>query len=63
MNLALKLSEEVCDVASSPPVANQVQFSPFEYRKGLLSACQERNVAIEAYSPLGTGRHLSSGRD
>jgi diketogulonate reductase-like aldo/keto reductase len=61
-NFSARELEEVCDVASSPPVANQVQFSPFEYRTGLLSACQERNVALEAYSPLGTGRHLSSGR-
>ena len=41
-----------------PPVVNQVQFSPFEYRRGLLDACEERGVALEAYSPLGTGRHL-----
>jgi diketogulonate reductase-like aldo/keto reductase len=45
--------------ASVPPVVNQVQFSPFEYRRGLLEACDERGVALEAYSPLGTGRHLS----
>ena len=38
---------------------NQVQFSPFEYRRSLLEACEARNVAVEAYSPLGTGRHLS----
>src|SRR3984885_8322176 len=24
------------------------------------SACQQRSIALEAYSPLGTGRHLSS---
>jgi hypothetical protein len=28
----------------------------------LLEACEERNVTLEAYSPLGTGRHLSDGR-
>jgi diketogulonate reductase-like aldo/keto reductase len=49
---------EVMGIASSPPVVNQVQFSPFEYRGGLLQACSEHNVALEAYSPLGTGRHL-----
>jgi 2,5-diketo-D-gluconate reductase A len=40
-------------------VVNQVQFSPFEYRRALLDACSEREVALEAYSPLGTGSHLS----
>jgi diketogulonate reductase-like aldo/keto reductase len=50
--------EEVLATASSPPVINQIQFSPFEYRRALLEACEERDVTVEAYSPLGTGRHL-----
>jgi diketogulonate reductase-like aldo/keto reductase len=50
--------EQVLAIATSPPVVNQVQFSPFEYRRALLEACEERRVAVEAYSPLGTGRHL-----
>jgi diketogulonate reductase-like aldo/keto reductase len=50
---------QVIGVASSPPVANQVQFSPFEYRRALLEACERHRVVLEAYSPLGTGRHLS----
>ena len=39
-----------------------MQFSPFKYRRALLDACDERGVALEAYSPLGTGRHLSDRR-
>jgi diketogulonate reductase-like aldo/keto reductase len=41
-----------------PPVVNQIQFSPFKYRRALLQSCAKRDVALEAYSPLGTGRHL-----
>jgi diketogulonate reductase-like aldo/keto reductase len=52
--------DEVMGIASIEPVVNQVQFSPFEYRRALLQACVERRVALEAYSPLGTGRHLSN---
>jgi 2,5-diketo-D-gluconate reductase A len=52
--------EQVIAIASSPPVINQVQFSPFEYRRALQQACEQRHVALEAYSPLGTGRHLSN---
>jgi 2,5-diketo-D-gluconate reductase A len=52
--------EALFTVATVPPVVNQVQFSPFKYRRGLLEACQDRNVALEAYSPLGTGRNLSN---
>jgi diketogulonate reductase-like aldo/keto reductase len=46
--------------ATVPPVVNQVQFSPYEYRRALLDACRENAIALEAYSPLGTGRHLRS---
>jgi diketogulonate reductase-like aldo/keto reductase len=42
------------------PAVDQVQFSPYEYRKALLDACGENGIALEAYSPLGTGRHLAS---
>jgi diketogulonate reductase-like aldo/keto reductase len=49
-------------VARTPPVVNQVQLSPFEYRRKLLEACARHDVALEAYSPLGTGRHLSDQR-
>jgi diketogulonate reductase-like aldo/keto reductase len=52
--------EQVLAGASIAPVVNQVQFSPYEYRKGLLAACDEHGIALEAYSPLGTGRHLGS---
>jgi diketogulonate reductase-like aldo/keto reductase len=46
--------------ASVAPLVDQVQFSPYEYRKGLLDACRENEIALEAYSPLGHGRHLAS---
>jgi diketogulonate reductase-like aldo/keto reductase len=51
--------KELTGEAGAVPAVNQVQFSPFEYRRGLLEACRDRNIALEAYSPLGTGRHLS----
>ena len=58
-NFSIEELEQVCAIATTPPVVNQVQFSPFEYRRALLAWCTEREVALEAYSPLGTGRHLS----
>jgi 2,5-diketo-D-gluconate reductase A len=61
-NFSVSELDELMSVAETTPVVNQVQFSPFEYRRKLLAACEERNVAIEAYSPLGTGRHLSDRR-
>ena len=52
--------QAVVATATTPVVINQVQFSPYEYRKRLLDACWENGVALEAYSPLGHGSHLSS---
>lgn len=42
------------------PLINQVRFSPYEYRSGLLDACEQSGVVLEAYSPLGHGHHLKS---
>ena len=61
-NFSVSELEELMSVARTAPVVNQVQFSPFEYRRKLLEACARHDVALEAYSPLGTGRHLSDGR-
>ena len=61
-NFSLAEVDELLAVADTPPVVNQVQFSPFEHRRELLEGCAERGIAIEAYSPLGTGRHLRDER-
>ncbi|HEY7620124.1 MAG TPA: aldo/keto reductase [Solirubrobacteraceae bacterium] len=52
--------EQVLAAASTAPVVNQIQFNPFAYRRRLLDACHEHAVALEAYSPLGTGAHLAA---
>jgi len=51
--------EDVIAAGAIPPAVNQVEFSPREYRRALLGACLRREVAVVAYSPLGTGQHLS----
>jgi diketogulonate reductase-like aldo/keto reductase len=61
-NFSVAELDELKGVADTPPVVNQVQFSPFKYRRKLLEACESSGVALEAYSPLGTGRHLSDER-
>jgi len=50
--------DQLLGVATSLPAVNQAQFSAFEYRRGLLEACEQRRIAIVGYSSLGTGRHL-----
>jgi 2,5-diketo-D-gluconate reductase A len=57
-NFSISELEDVIAAGMIPPAVNQVQVSPLEYRRALLDVCRRRNVAVEAYSPLGTGRHL-----
>jgi diketogulonate reductase-like aldo/keto reductase len=44
--------------AAIKPAVNQVQFSPFHFRRRLLEACDRNGVVLEAYSPLDRGRRL-----
>jgi 2,5-diketo-D-gluconate reductase A len=59
-NFSATQLEEVIGAGTVPPAVNQVQFSSLHYRRALLEACQKRGVVLEAYSPLGTGRHLGN---
>ena len=59
-NFDVKELEQVFAVATSPPVANQINLNPFSYRKQLIEENRRLSLVTEAYSPLGTGRHLSN---
>jgi diketogulonate reductase-like aldo/keto reductase len=59
-NFSARELDEVIEAGSVSPAVDQVQFSPFEFRSGLLQECDRWDVVLEAYSPLGTGRHLQA---
>jgi diketogulonate reductase-like aldo/keto reductase len=59
-NFSVRDLEQVIARAAVAPVIDQVEFSPFSYRLALLQKCEQLGLALEAYSPLGTGRHLSN---
>ncbi len=44
--------------ASRVPAVDQVQFSPFRFRRRLLDFCLEQGIVFEAYSPLERGQGL-----
>ncbi len=50
--------ESLLGAASHPVAVNQVQFSPFHYRRQLLDCCTRHGVVLEAYSPLERGQAL-----
>jgi diketogulonate reductase-like aldo/keto reductase len=45
--------------AGRMPAVDQVQFSPFRYRRRLLEYCLEQGVVLEAYSPLARGEGVT----
>jgi diketogulonate reductase-like aldo/keto reductase len=58
-NFGIAELEELAHVVeNSPSTVDQVLFNPFAYRRRLLEECDRRDIVLEAYSPLGTGRHL-----
>jgi len=59
-NFDVQELQQLVATAAVAPVVDQVQFSPYEYRKALLAHCEENGIVLEAYSPLGSGRHLGS---
>jgi methylglyoxal/glyoxal reductase len=44
------------------PMVNQIEIHPFLYRKDLIDYCMERNIAVEAYSPLSKARRMDDPR-
>jgi diketogulonate reductase-like aldo/keto reductase len=52
--------DKVLGSAAVAPTVNQVEFSSMSYRSRLLAECRGHDIVLEAYSPLGTGRHLGN---
>jgi diketogulonate reductase-like aldo/keto reductase len=52
--------DRVIDSGTVAPVVNQINFSAVSYRRKLLEECRRHGIVLEAYSPLGTGRHLGN---
>ncbi|MGI2326797.1 aldo/keto reductase [Planococcus sp. YIM B11945] len=48
---------DACDIV---PMANQIPFYIGRDQESLLAFCNERNILVEAYSPLATGQILNS---
>jgi diketogulonate reductase-like aldo/keto reductase len=59
-NFLVRHLDELLATASTPPVVNQIELSPFLYRsrEDIVRRCVEEGIALEAYSPLTKGRRL-----
>src|SRR5262249_22126661 len=54
--------DQVTAAGRGTPPGQQIQLHTMEDRRGLGDACRRHDVVPEAYSPLGTGRHLTNRR-
>ena len=61
-NFAIHHLEELCGFSPVMPAVNQVEFSPFLYRRELLDYCRAQGVQLESYSPLTRGEKLHDPR-
>lgn len=50
--------ERLLPAAGVKPAVNQVQFSPFRYRRRLLESCRSHGIELEAYGSLTHGEEL-----
>lgn len=51
--------EELMKTAKISPMVNQIRLCPGDTQDELVAYCRERDILLEAYSPLGTGTILS----
>ncbi len=57
-NYTIRHLQEMDDYAEIMPAVNQVEFHPYLYQKDLLEYCLQKNILIEAYTPLTRGEKL-----
>eukprot|EP00804_Cyclotella_cryptica_P029654 CCRYP_019055-RB/>CCRYP_019055-RB protein AED:0.37 eAED:0.37 QI:337/1/1/1/1/1/6/850/362 len=60
-NFPVMLLHDLLSYARIPPVVNQVEIHPYNQQSKLLSYCKSRNVAVQAYSPLGLPSYKETG--
>lgn len=59
-NFTIKHLEELISNSHVVPAVNQVEFHPYLYQKDLLEFCNDKGIALEAYSPLAHGERIEN---
>ena len=57
-NFMLSHLEALLETAEVIPAVNQIEFHPGYVQQGVVDFCKENGIAIEAWSPIGSGRLL-----
>ena len=59
-NFTIPLTNKLLDQIDIVPAVNQVEFHTFLYQKELLEYCQDKDIQIEAYSPIARAKFLDN---
>ena len=59
-NFKIKDIENLINNSSEVPAVNQIQIHVGKVDKTLIDYCKEKNIVVEAYSPMGTGRLINN---
>jgi len=59
-NFPVILLHDMLSYARIPPAVNQVEIHPYNQQTHLLDYCRTHNVAVQAYSPLGSPGYKES---
>ncbi len=51
-NYSIDLMERLISATGEVPAVNQIEWSPFGYSEKMLNYCRDKNILIQAYSPL-----------
>ena len=62
-NFNVQLLSDVLSYAVIPPYANQLELHPYLVQQRLVNYCQENNVKVVAFSPLGSASYVEIGGD
>lgn len=62
-NFNVQLLSDVLSYATIPPFANQIELHPYLTQQKLVTFCQENNVQVVAFSPLGSASYVEIGGD
>lgn len=61
-NYLIPFLEELSHESTEVPMVNQVEFSPYLYLEDLVKYCRERQIQLQAYSPLVRGQRMSDSK-